>query len=181
MYEELKRMQKRKILTTLIAVLFSLLLTSCQIDMTFSNSEVDMVTPIEELERTDIFLPGAVAHILEGEINAKGEAVGFHYDKLDTKKGEIMTGTETDPDEFGVYEAKVIVENVEKTSNSGYSTFFPDDWDSQEVIDAINDAYAHLEHIHGNTYEGLTKDGMLIRMYLTEDERIISAFPLYDR
>lgn len=174
-------MKKQAILTVIIATIFTLFLASCQIEITISDSETDTVTSIEELVETENFTPGAVEHILEGELNRNGEAVGFHYNQLDTKKGEVIAGTETDLDEQGVYEAKVKVEDVEKTSNGGYSTFFPDDWDSQDVIDAINDAYEHREFIHGNTYEGLTEDGIIIRMYLTDDDKIISAFPLYDR
>ncbi len=69
---------------------------------------------------------------------------------------------------------------VEKTSNEGNSTFFPDDWDTQEVVDAINEAYENRIFITGNTYEGLTDEGMMIRMYLNDQNKIISAFPIYE-
>lgn len=141
---------------------------------------VQDVTPIEALEYTDNFRPNALAHILEGELNRKGQAVGFHYDHLPSKKGEILEGTKTASDEHGVYEAEVMVEEVEKQSNKGKSTFFPDDWDSQDVIDAINEAYDEREFIQGNTYEGLTEEGIIIQMYLDDNEKIISAFPVYE-
>lgn len=143
------------------------------------QKELDSVTAIQDLKQTEYFRDGALEHILEGEINRKGQAVGFHFDRLPTKKGEIVEGTETDPNEFGVYEAKVIISDVEKTSNGGKSTFFPNDWDTQQVIDGINEAYDNKVYISGNTYEGLTADGMIIRMYLDQHEKIISAFPVY--
>ncbi|TXL64402.1 hypothetical protein FHP05_08740 [Cerasibacillus terrae] len=139
----------------------------------------DEVTAITDLNNIDIFRKGALEHILEGEINRKGQAVGFHYDRLPSKKGEIISGTKTEVDDEGVYEAEVVVSDVEKVSNNGKSSFFPDEWDTQEVVDAIHEAYENREYISGNTYEGLTSAGMIVRMYFDQEERIISAFPVY--
>lgn len=138
------------------------------------------VTALEDVVHTENFRDGALEHILEGEVNRKGQAVGFHYDRLPTKKGEIIDGTKTDQDEQGIYEAEVTVEGIEKQSNRGRSTFFPDDWDTQEIVDAINEAYEHKTFINGNTYEGLTDEGIVIRMYLDQKDKIISAFPVYE-
>lgn len=147
-------------------------------DTNASDAPTD-VTSIETLEDTDNFRPGALEHILEGELNRSGKAVGFHYNQLPSKKGEIIEGTETTPNEQGVYEAEVSVDGVTKESNRGRSTFFPDDWDTQDVVDAINEVYENRTFISGNTYEGLTEEGVLIRMYIDDQERIISAFPVY--
>lgn len=148
-------------------------------DYEHNQAENEIVTAISDLQDTDHFRHGAVEHILEGELNKEGEAVGFHYNRLSTKKGEIIAGTETEANKFGVYEAEVIVNDVAKTSNHGKSTFFPNEWDTQHVIDAINEAYNVKTLISGNTYEGLTADGMRIRMYLDDHDKIISAFPVY--
>lgn len=134
---------------------------------------------IDELKDTDHFRKGALEHILEGELNGRGQAVGFHYDGLPTKKGKVIQGTETKPNAHGVYEAKVEVSGVAKTSNGGKSTFFPKEWDAQEVVDVINEAYETRMLKTGNTYEGLTTDGQIVRMYLDQDEKIISAFPVW--
>lgn len=146
------------------------------------NEESDFAQQIEsisELKNTDYFKQGALAHILEGELNKKNQAVGFHYDRLPTKKGEIIPGTATEPNDFGVFEAEVKVNDVAKTSNKGRSSFFPNEWTTQQVVDAINEAYEHRAFISGNTYEGLTAEGMPIRMYLDNKDLIISAFPVY--
>src|SRR5690625_4572938 len=92
---------------------------------------------ISDLENTEHFRNGALEHILEGELNGRGQAVGFHYDGLPTKKGQIISGTETEPNEQGVYEAKVEVSDVAKTSNGGKSSFCQDEWTAQEDDDAI--------------------------------------------
>lgn len=165
------------------AILTVLLLTGCDLNTGDQLQSVDSLQDsilIEDLVQTDNFREGALAHILEGEINGKGQAVGFHYDRLPTKKGEIIAGTETEKDKFGVYEAEVKVNKIEKKSNNGKSTFFPEEWNTQEVVDAINEAYEARTFISGNTYEGLTVEGIIIRMYLDHNNKIISAFPVYE-
>jgi len=144
-----------------------------------TKDEAEEVTPIDELEHIEHFQDGALAHILEGELNRKGQAVGFHYEALPTANGEIVADSKTDEDHNGVYEAKVIISDVEKTSNGGKSSFFPIDWDTQDVVDAMNEAYDNRTFISGNTYEGITEEGIIIHMYLDKSDKIISAFPVY--
>lgn len=171
-------------------LLSGFLLTSCSVEDILdevrgdgaNESNVDNsfnITLIDDLQNTEAFKPGSLEHILEGELNQKGNAVGFHYDGLPTQKGKVVSGTETEPNEHGVYEAKVEVSDVAKTSNRGKSSFFPKEWDSQDVVDAINEAYENSTLITGNTYEGLSDEGQVIRMYLDNNEKIISAFPVY--
>lgn len=163
-----------------ISVLIFLLSSCAILDDIISIEEVSHeVTLIDDLADVKNYRNGALEHILEGELNRRGQAVGFHYDQLPTKKGKIIEGTETDVNEFGVYEAKVIVSDIEKTSNQGMSSFFPDDWDTQDVVDAINEAYDGRTFISGNSYEGLTDEGIIIRMYLDDHDKITSAFPVY--
>jgi len=173
----------RKIYSFIFLSVIIVLLSACALlDELVSNENNSPaeVTALENLVDTENFRLNALEHILEGELNGKGQAVGFHYDYLPTKKGEIITGTETKVDEHGIYEAEVSVDGVEKTSNRGRSTFFPDDWDSQDVVDAINEAFENKEFINGNTYEGLTEEGIIVRMYLDNNDKIISAFPVYE-
>lgn len=144
-----------------------------------SSDPQSNIESIDELKHTDYFSKHALAHIFEGELNNRNQAVGFHYDGLPTKKGKVIENTETKPDEHGVYEAKVEIEGIKKQSNQGKSSFFPKEKDAQEVVEAINEAYEHKTHIRGNTYEGLTSDGIVIHMYLNQQDKIISAFPIY--
>lgn len=161
-----------------ILIFISIFLFGCNIAL--EHNDVDSVTPLEKLTEIEHFRDGALEHILEGEINRKGNAVGFHYNRLPTKKGEMIDGTETERNDFGIYEAEVMVDGVKKVSNKGKSTFFPDEWDTQEVIDAINEAYENKVFLSGNTYEGLTSEGIIIQMYLDQNGKIISAFPIYE-
>lgn len=173
----------KKIVQIILTGLLLLGLIGCNFETESTIDEIhfsEEVTLIENLQHIEHFRNGALEHILEGELNQKGQAVGFHYDQLPTNKGEIVEGSKTEPDEFGVFEAKVIVSDVEKKSNGGKSTFFPDEWDTQDVVDAINEAYDERVFISGNTYEGLTTEGVIIRMYLDSNEKIISAFPIYE-
>lgn len=50
----------------------------------------------------------------------------------------------------------------------------------KNVVDAINEAYNERVHIAGNTYEGLTSKGIVIHMYLDDQDKIITAFPIYE-
>ncbi len=115
-------MIERWLKISIISFLF-IFITACA--ETSIHDEGDKhVTPISELEHIDIFQQGALEHILEGELNQKGRAVGFHYDRLPTKKGEIVTGTKTKENEFGVYEAKVIIEVCRKNIKRRKFYFF---------------------------------------------------------
>lgn len=163
-----------------ILILLLIFLTACNVSI-FEDDIIDF--QIKEMEISDLihienFRNGALEHILEGEINKNGEAVGFHFENVPTKKGNVISGTRTEPNKFGVYEAEVEVEGVKKRSNRGTSSFFPIHWNAQEVVDAINEAYNSKVYLSGNTYEGMTDEGIVIRMYLDQNEQIISAFPI---
>lgn len=163
-----------------VLLILFLLVSACSLDdILFEGDSNDNPQTLEELSEVEDFKPGAIAHIIEGELNRKGQAVGFHYEGFPSGKGEVVDGTETEVDEHGVYEAKVIVEGVAKQSNGGRSSFFPEDWTAQDVIDAINEAYGEREWLTGNTYAGMTEEGIVVHMYLDNQDKIISAFPVY--
>src|SRR5699024_2319937 len=149
----------------ILVLLFLLAACSGLSDEPRNPNDQDKDITLDDLTETGYFRTGALEHIFIGEINQRGDAVGFHYDGFPGKKGRVILGMKTPPDEFGVYEAGVKVNDVKKKSNGGKSSFFPDDWDAQQVIDTINEAYENRTLVNGNTYEGLTEAGMVIRMY----------------
>lgn len=160
-----------------------LLVSACHLfptptDVDEFESSVEIIE-IDQLENVDNFREGALTHIFEGELNRKGHAVGYHYEGLPDTPGSVIEGTRTDPDSNGVYEAEVEVSGVKKSGNQGISSFFPLHWTSQEVVDAINEAYETKELLTGNTYEGISEEGITIHMYLDDNEKIISAFPIF--
>ncbi len=77
---------------------------------------------VKKLKNTGHFAKNTLEHIFDGTINSKGKATGYHYDGISDSKGSIIAGTESKPDEHGVYTAKVEVDGVKK---NGFSSFYP--------------------------------------------------------
>ena len=141
-------------------------------------------TDISALNNANIFEDGALKHILDGDVyinNKTGQEVisGYH---LNSETG-IPTIDKTTINlnlQTGVYEAKVInpINGTVKPGNSGNSTFFPDDWTAQDIVNATNAAYNNKYLIRGNTYEG-TYNNIKIRMYINPSTgKVISSYPI---
>src|SRR5699024_10613026 len=135
-------------------------------DSSDSEITVDQDVTLNDLSDTNHFMEGALEHIFIGEINRHGDAVGFHYDRFPGQKGRIIYETKSKPDEHGVYESKVKVDDTEKTSNGGKSSCLPDNFTPQHVVDTLNTAYENRMHLSGNTSEGLSAEGIVVHMYL---------------
>ena len=67
---------------------------------------------------------------------------------------------------------------IGKAGNRGYSTFYPDSYTPQQVIDAVNEAYENRVLLSGSLYAGLSEEGIEIDMALDENEKIITAYPV---
>lgn len=133
------------------------------------------------LTGTEHFTTSGVEHVLSGEINRRGAAVGYHSTALgDLAAGEVVPGTASALDSLGLYEAQVVVDGTAKSGNSGYSTFYPESWTAQEVIDAINEAYASRVTSFDDGYDGVTSGGITIHMYLDDADRIRTAYPVME-
>ena len=135
---------------------------------------------LAKLQHTENFTEKSLIHIFEGDLNKKGRAGGYHYDMIEGTSGSIIEGTKSSVlNDAGVYEAKVEVNGIPKKGNEGYSTFFPDRMSPQEIVDAINEAYSNKIYQGGSrgVYVGNSKEGIIIRMVLTDDGKIITAYP----
>ena len=134
---------------------------------------------LKALKRTGNFRESAINHIFEGEVNKRGKAVGYHYENIRNSAGQVIKGSREKPNKSGAYTGKVKVNDIPKTANKGRSTFFPKNMSPQQVIDAINEAYANREFVQGtkNTYKGTSRSGMEIMMFIDKNGKIISAFP----
>jgi len=143
-------------------------------------SKTYTMSDIEKLKGTGNFADNAIEHIFDGTINKKGEATGYHYDPVTDSKGSIIKGTKSEPDDHGVYTAKVKVSGKKK---NGFSSFYPDDWTPQQVVDAINQAYddalADSSNPHGELWIGYAGD-LEIDMYLNNNKKITTAYPIYE-
>ncbi|WP_339267577.1 EndoU domain-containing protein [Paenibacillus sp. FSL K6-1330] len=93
---------------------------------------------------------------------------------MPNSNGKIV-GNINPPNEFGVYRVNIEVNGVLKKVKV---TFFPKKWTPQQVIDAINEAFANKEVHKNNKYRGNTDAGMRIEMVI-RNGKIISAYPLY--
>lgn len=128
---------------------------------------------VSNLDHTENFTESGIKHIFEGEVNHKGEAKGYHYEGIANTAGQIIPGTRTIPNAHGVYRGNVLINEVPKR---GFSTFFPQRWSPQQVVNSINQAYVNRRHVSGNRYYGYA-NGVKIEMFLNPNGKITSAFP----
>ncbi|MGL5647797.1 MAG: EndoU domain-containing protein [Clostridium sp.] len=147
-------------------------------DSQSSNSTYTLNT-LNSLKHTSNFLPSAIDHIFLGKIDSNGCAEGFHYANIKGANSHVIVSTKSNTNQYGVYKAKASIDGELKSDDGSYSTFFPNSLSPQEVIDYINDAYSNRRHLHNNIYIGTAPNGMEIEMYLTDDNKIISAFPKF--
>ena len=137
------------------------------------------MSDVKRLKNTENFSRHGLEHIFDGTVNKKGKATGFHYSRIEDSKGRILDGTRGKKDKNGVFTAKVEVDGVKK---EGFSSFYPEDWSPQDVVDAINTAYkdalADKQNPHGSLWVGHA--GKLeIDMYLDDNRKILTAFPVH--
>ncbi len=79
------------------------------------------------------------------------------------------------PNEYGIYGATVSINGAEK-----YSTFFPDNWTPQQVLDAIDEAYEKGEIAARRKIKYTLDSGVSIEINLDNNGKIRSAYPKYE-
>ncbi len=145
-----------------------------------SKSSSYTMADVDKLNNTENFAKNTLEHIFDGTINGKGKATGYHYTMISDSKGEVIPGTETKKDSHGVFTAKVRVNGVKK---DGFSSFYPESWTPQQVVDAINEAYDYAlgdsSNPHGSLWIGYSGD-LEIDMYLNDSKKITTAYPIYE-
>ncbi len=136
---------------------------------------------ISQLENVDYFAKGTIEHIFDGTINKKGNATGYHYTMVLDSKGKVIEGTRSKEDKNGVFTGNVEVDGVKK---NGFSSFYPESWTPQQVVDAINTAYdeatANPDNPKNSLWIGHYGD-MEIDMYLDSSNKITTAYPVYQK
>ncbi len=171
-------MKKKGIIPAAAAIVCLLLLAFLLSRKPPAGHEIRTAADLVYLQRTEHFTEAAIEHIFLGTVNEAGKASGYHYDGIEDSPGEIAEGTRSDPDRYGVYTARVKVNGIGKAGNRGYSTFYPDSYTPQQVIDAVNEAYENRVLLSGSLYAGLSEEGIEIDMALDENEKIITAYPV---
>ena len=137
---------------------------------------------IKKLKNTGHFAKNTLEHIFDGTINSKGKATGYHYSMVSDSKGKIIDGTRSKTDKNGVFTGKVEVSGVKK---NGFSSFYPESWTPQQVVDAINEAYddalSNPNNPQGSIWIGYCDNLKIeIDMYLNSNKQITTAFPVYE-
>ncbi|MDC9595220.1 EndoU domain-containing protein [Xenorhabdus sp. IM139775] len=125
-----------------------------------------------------------VDHVFHGEINRKGNAVGFHHEASIGHQGKArITGITDLPNSQGVYRGKVEVFNSQTgqwVQKGPESTFFPQSWNRQQVMSEIKGAYKNAT-MQGSKWEGVSPSGVKIGGYLDKNGNINTAFPVYEK
>ena len=136
---------------------------------------------ISKLEDVDYFAKGTLEHIFDGTINKKGNATGYHYTMVLDSKGKIIEGTRSKEDENGVFTGNVEVDGIRKNA---FSSFYPESWTPQQVVNAINTAYdeavANPDNPKNSLWIGHYGD-IEIDMYLDSNQKITTAYPIYQK
>lgn len=148
-------------------------------DDRFLNSPI--LFNLNDLKDTTNFQnDNTLVHIFQGNLNRRGSAGGYHSEFIPDTPGSVIPGTKTPPSISGIYEGQVTVNGISKAGNQRTSSFFPEHWEPQFVVNTINEAYMNRSFIQGtrNTYRGIGSD-IVIETYISPSGKIISAFPVY--
>ncbi len=124
-----------------------------------------------------------IEHILSGNVKS-WKAGWWHWEPWAKEWTYIIEWTKSFPSERWIYEWKVVINGVPKTSNDWKSTFFPKDWSEETVLEYLNKAYVeiikdktkYLEPWTSNTFS-FEVNWIKINMYLDNFNQIISSFP----
>lgn len=145
-----------------------------------SDKQTYTMADIKKLKNTEHFAKNTLEHIFDGTINSKGKATGYHYSKVTDSKGKIIDGTRSKTDGHGIFTGKVEVSGVKK---NGFSSFYPESWTPQQVVDAINAAYddalKNPDNPQGELWIGYSGD-LEIDMYMNKNKQITTAYPVYE-
>ena len=130
---------------------------------------------LRKLKGTEVFNSTAIEHIFIGSVNSSNKGSGYHYNMISDSKGQIIDGTRSKPDKNGVYTANVEVDGHRKDA---ISSFYPDSWSPQQVVDAIVEARADAlktGKMRGNYHVGYS-NGLRIELYLDSKNKVVTAY-----
>lgn len=127
-------------------------------------------------------------HILSGEINAKGQATGFHYAGVDFVPRTARVVKSSKPDSQGVVRAKIEIfepKSGQWIAKKSESTLFPAHWTRGQLEKEVESAYqtATLNRRLDGTawsWRGASLSGLVIQGVVDEDGVLRTAYPIYD-
>ncbi|WP_226671325.1 polymorphic toxin-type HINT domain-containing protein [Metabacillus litoralis] len=111
-----------------------------------------------------------IEHIFHGRTDGV-KVSGYHHKNINSP---YTLSNVSSPNQFGVYKARVTFNGQSK-----FSTFFPENWNRTDVLNAIKEAKTNVTVSGPGWYEGTTPSGMKIRMWINNNGLIDTAFPIY--
>ena len=145
---------------------------------TTDNTPVYYTTAdLKKLTGTEVFDKTAIEHIFIGTVNSNNKGSGYHYNMISDSKGKIIDGTRSKPDKNGIYTANVEVSGHRKDA---ISSFYPDSWSPQDVVNAIVEARADAlktGKMRGSYHVGYS-NGIRIELYLDSKNKVVTAYPV---
>jgi hypothetical protein len=127
--------------------------------------------------------PINVTHLFEGQINKRGQPVGFHArpggrDPQNARVVRVLDG----PNRAGVYTAEVEIRDGDRNGGRWLeknSTLYPDAMSRQDVLAAILHAFRERRG-GGEKFRGSSGRGFTIEGYY-QNGRINTAYPIFQR
>src|SRR5207302_10621538 len=116
-----------------------------------------------------------------GEINHRGEAVGYHHrpNGVDPPGARVMRMVQP-PDATGIYRARIALRDPTTgawVQKKAPSTFFPEAMSTGDVVEAILAAFHQAQAGNGGRFVGPTSRGFAIEGWY-QNGRINAAYPL---
>ena len=126
--------------------------------------------------------PINLAHIDHGEINGRGEAVGYHHrpNGVDPPGARVERIVQP-PDASGIYRARVALRDPETgmwIDKKAPSTFFPDAMSDHEVVEVVLAAFQAGNRRGDGQFIGASGRGFAIEGWY-QNGRINAAYPLH--
>ncbi len=122
-----------------------------------------------------------LSHVFHGEINRSGKPTGFHSRPGGRDPaGARVVRLQDEPNASGVYTARVAIRDGNDWSEK-FSSMFPDELSSNEVIDVVLNAYRQADNPRAQPWEGPSGLGFRVQGYTSSRGGISTAFPIFVR
>jgi Bacterial EndoU nuclease len=150
------------------------------------NSPLNITRLLKQFRLNDATSPitqHTLEHVFQGQINRRGKATGFHYEATgDATIGTgIRGGITSTPNINGVYQGRIAVQGVNKTSNEGVSTFFPKNYTRGDIVKSGLDAFktrVHYDPTKPSAFTGVDSKGLVIEGHYRNGV-IQTYYPVY--
>ncbi|WP_052668235.1 EndoU domain-containing protein [Nitriliruptor alkaliphilus] len=136
--------------------------------------------------------PGTVTHLFHGHVRTTKSGVpratGFHHRGSIGSQSRARVRRDADGTDrilqrdpgTGVYRAEVeIFDGQSWVPKKAPSTFFPDHWSRQQVLDEVRGASRNAVSHQGNLHRGVGPGGLTIEFAVGPDGSIRTAYPIF--